>query len=105
MELIIAFIALVVIGYFWYYNRNNIKFDEPVAPTASIDAAEKNIKETTQPVVAKVEVTPTPVAEPTPAVKETPWIEKTPAPIAKKPARAQNVKATTAPKKRKPAGK
>ena len=106
MELIIAFVALVVIGYFWYYNRNSIKFDEPVVPAANIDAAEKNIKETTQSVVAKVEDAPAPVAEPTPAAKETPWIEKQPAPIAKtnKP-RQQSAKAVPAPKKKKPAAK
>lgn len=106
MELIIAFVALVVIGYFWYYNRNSIKFDEPVVPAANIDAAEKNIKETTQSVVAKVEDAPAPVVEPAPAVvvDDKPWTEKQPAGVAKKPAKKQTAK-TTAPKKKKPAGK
>lgn len=116
MELIIAFVALVVIGYFWYYNRKNIKFDEPVVPAANIDAAEKNIKETTEPVVAKVAPAPfvapvvepvlAPVVEPAPAavVDDKPWTEKQPAGVAKKPAKKQTAK-TTAPKKKKPAGK
>ena len=68
-------------------------------PLTAADVAIKNIKETTASVDAKVEVAQEP------AVKETPWIEKPPAPIAKRAPRQQPVKATTAPKKKKPAAK
>ena len=71
-------------------------------PMTAADVAIKNIKETTAAVDAKVEV----ASEATPAtVKETPWIEKPPAPIAKRAPRPQSVKATPAPKKKKPAPK
>ena len=60
-----------------------------------VDVAIKNIKETTEAVVAKVEVA---------AVKEKPWTEKTPAPITTKP-RQQSTKAVPAPKRKKPAPK
>ena len=71
-------------------------------PMTAADVAIKNIKETTASVDAKVEVAP----EATPAPeKETPWIEKPPAAIAKRAPRQQPVKATTAPKKKKPAAK
>ena len=76
-------------------------------PMTAADVAIKNIKETTASVDAKIEVTQEPVVEatPAPAVKETPWIEKPPAAIAKRAPRQQPVKATTAPKKKKPAAK
>ena len=61
-----------------------------------VDVAVKNIKETTAAVDAKVEVA---------AVKEKPWTEKPPAPIAKRAPRPQSVKATPAPKKKKPVAK
>jgi len=82
-------------------------------PLTAVDVAIKNIKETTESVTAKIEVSSsvTPVAEATstPAkrgpAKEKPWTEKPPAPITTKP-RQQTTKATTtAPKKRKPAPK
>ena len=65
-------------------------------PMTAADVAVKNIKETTAAVDAKVEVA---------AVKEKPWTEKPPAPIAKRAPRPQSVKATPAPKKKKPATK
>ena len=61
-----------------------------------VDVAIKNIRETTAAVDAKVEAA---------AVKEKPWTEKPPAPIAKRAPRPQSVKATPAPKKKKPAAK
>jgi len=106
MEIIIALAIFGVLAYAWYVNANR-KPSKPVdlvQPNSVADVAEKNIKETTEAVIAKVEATP--VAESKPEVKETPWIEKQPAPIAKtnKP-RQQSTKATTAPKKKKPAAK
>ena len=77
-------------------------------PLTTVDVAIKNIKETTESVTAKIEVTPaeTPVAEATPApAKEQAWTKNPPAPIAKRAPRQQPVKATTAPKKKKPAAK
>jgi hypothetical protein len=77
-------------------------------PLTTADAAIKNIKETTESVTAKIEVTPavTPaVAKATSApVKEKPWTEKPPAPITTKP-RPQSTKAVPAPKRKKPAPK
>jgi hypothetical protein len=73
------------------------------------DVAIKNIKETTESVTAKIEVTPatTSVAEATPApAKEQAWTKNPPAAIAKPNRQKQQpVKAVTAPKKRKPAPK
>ena len=70
-------------------------------PLTAADAAIKNIKETTAAVDDKVEVAP--VAE---AIPQQAWTKNSPAPIAtttrKKP---QTTKATTAPRKRKPAPK
>ena len=77
-------------------------------PLTAADVAIKNIKETTAAVDAKIEVTPavTPVAEATPApAKEQAWTKNPPAAIAKRAPRQQPVKATTAPKKKKPAAK
>jgi hypothetical protein len=78
-------------------------------PLTAADVAIKNIKETTAAVDAKVEVAPvvTPVAEatPAPAVKEQAWTKNPPAAIAQRAPRKQPVKATTAPKKKKPAAK
>jgi hypothetical protein len=77
-------------------------------PLTVADVAIKNIKETTAAVDAKIEVTPavTPVAEATPApAKEQAWTKNPPAAIAKRAPRQQPVKATTAPKKKKPAAK
>jgi hypothetical protein len=72
-------------------------------PLTAVDAAVKNIKETTVAVDAKVEVGP--VATPV-AVKEQAWTKKSAPPVAKtaKPKQQQSTKApaTTAPKKRKP---
>jgi hypothetical protein len=62
------------------------------------DVAIKNIKETTAAVDAKVEVAPAPV-------KEQAWTKNPPPAIAKRAPRQQPVKATTAPKKKKPAAK
>jgi len=106
MEIIIALAIFGVLAYAWYVNANR-KPSKPVdlvQPNPVADVAEKNIKETTEAVIAKVEATP--VAESKPEVKETPWIEKQPTPIAKtnKP-RQQSVKAVPAPKKKKPATK
>jgi hypothetical protein len=74
-----------------------------------VDVAIKNIKETTESVTAKIEVSPkeTPVADATPApAKDQAWIKNPPAPIAKKATpRTQSVKATPAPRKKKPAPK
>ena len=108
MEIIIALAIFGVLAYAWYVNANR-KPSKPVdlvQPNPVADVAEKNIKETTEAVITKVEVEPTPVAESKPEVKETPWIEKQPAPIAKtnKP-RQQSAKAVPAPKKKKPAAK
>ena len=77
-------------------------------PLTAADVAIKNIKETTASVDAKIEVAPavTPVAEATPApAKEQAWTKNPPAAIAKRAPRQQPVKATTAPKKKKPAAK
>ena len=77
-------------------------------PLTAADVAIKNIKETTAAVDAKIEVAPavTPVAEATPApAKEQAWTKNPPAAIAKRAPRQQPVKATTAPKKKKPAAK
>jgi hypothetical protein len=77
-------------------------------PLTAADVAIKNIKETTAAVDAKIEVTPavTPVAEAAPApAKEQAWTKNPPAAIAKRAPRQKPVKATTAPKKKKPAAK
>jgi hypothetical protein len=77
-------------------------------PLTAADVAIKNIKETTAAVDAKIEVAPaaTSVAEATPApAKEQAWTKNPPAAIAKRAPRQQPVKATTAPKKKKPAAK
>jgi len=75
-------------------------------PLTAADVAIKNIKETTAALDAKVEVTQEPVAEATPApAKEQAWTKNPPAAIAKRAPRQQPVKATTAPKKKKPAAK
>ena len=77
-------------------------------PLTAADVAIKNIKETTASVDAKIEVASavTPVAEATPApAKEQAWTKNPPAAIAKRAPRQQPVKATTAPKKKKPAAK
>ena len=76
-------------------------------PMTAADVAIKNIKETTASVDAKIEVTQEPVVEatPAPAVKEQAWTKNPPAAIAKRAPRQQPVKATTAPKKKKPAAK
>jgi hypothetical protein len=79
-------------------------------PLTPVDVAIKNIKETTESVTAKVEVAPvevtTPVAEATPEpAKEQAWTKNPPAAIAKRAPRQQSAKATTAPKKKKPAAK
>jgi len=74
-------------------------------PLTAADVAIKNIKETTAAVDAKIEVASavTPVAEATPApAKEQAWTKNPPAAIAKRAPRQQPVKATTAPKKKKP---
>ena len=72
-------------------------------PMTAADVAIKNIKETTASVDAKIEVAPD--ATPAPAVKEQAWTKNPPAAIAKRAPRPQSVKATTAPKKKKPAAK
>ena len=66
-------------------------------PLTAVDVAVKNIKETTEAVVAKVEVAP---------AKEPAWTNKHAPPIAKstKP-KQQSAKAVPAPKKRQPAPK
>ena len=69
-------------------------------PLTAADVAIKNIKETTASVDAKVEVAPE--AIPAPAVKEQAWTKNPPAAIAKRAPRPQSVKATPAPKKKKP---
>ena len=77
-------------------------------PLTAADVAIKNIKETTASLDAKVEVTQEPVAEATPAPavkKEQAWTKNPPPAIAKRAPRQQPVKATTAPKKKKPAAK
>jgi hypothetical protein len=77
-------------------------------PLTAADAAIKNIKETTAAVDVKIEVSPTvtPVAEATPApAKEQAWTKNPPAAIAKRAPKQQPVKATTAPRKKKPAAK
>jgi hypothetical protein len=79
-------------------------------PLTVADVAIKNIKETTESVTAKIEVTPavTSVAEatPAPAKKEQAWTKNPPAPIAKPNRQKQQpAKAVTAPKRRKPAPK
>jgi len=106
MEIIIALAVIGLLAYAWYVNQKPSKPVDLVQPNPVADVAEKNIKETTEAVIAKIEVTQEPVAEPAPEVKETPWIEKQPAPIAKtnKP-RQQSAKAVPAPKKKKPAAK
>ena len=74
-------------------------------PLTVADVAIKNIKETTAAVEAKIEVAPevTPVAEATPApAKEQAWTKNPPAAIAQRAPRKQPVKATIAPKKKKP---
>ena len=65
------------------------------------DVAIRNIKETTEAVVAKVETTPKPAP-----IKEQAWTKNPPATIAKntKP-KQQSAKAVPAPKKRPPAPK
>ena len=72
-------------------------------PMTAADVAIKNIKETTASVDAKIEVAPE--ATPAPAVKEQAWTKNPPAAIAKRAPRPQSVKATPAPKKKKPAAK
>ena len=72
-------------------------------PLTAADVAIKNIKETTASVDAKIEVAPE--ATPAPAVKEQAWTKNPPAAIAKRAPRPQSVKATPAPKKKKPATK
>jgi hypothetical protein len=115
MEIIIALAIVGLLAYAWYVNQSS-KPKTPVdlvQPNPVADVAEKNIKETTEAVLAKVEVevapapVETPVAETTPEpVKEQPWINNNPAPIAKpKRQKQQPAKATTAPKKKKPAPK
>ena len=69
-------------------------------PMTAADVAIKNIKETTASVDAKIEVAPE--ATPAPAVKEQAWTKNPPAAIAKRAPRPQSVKATPAPKKKKP---
>ena len=69
-------------------------------PLTAADVAIKNIKETTASVDAKIEVAPE--ATPAPAVKEQAWTKNPPAAIAKRAPRPQSVKATPAPKKKKP---
>ena len=74
-------------------------------PLTAVDVAIKNIKETTEAVVAKVEVAP--VAKPKPApAKEPAWTNKHAPSIAKtaKP-KQQSVKAVPAVKKKPPASK
>ena len=96
---------------FFTGSKPAVETTQEVSLTAA-DVAIKNIKETTESVTAKIEVTSsvTPVAEATPApakrgpAKEKPWTEKPPAPITTKP-RPQSTKAVPAPKKRKPAPK
>jgi hypothetical protein len=74
-----------------------------------VDVAIRNIKETTESVTAKVEVSPkeTPVAKAKSApAKKQAWTDNPPATIAKKATpRKQSVKATTAPAKKKPVSK
>ena len=72
-------------------------------PMTAADVAIRNIKETTESVTAKVEVSPE--ATPAPAVKEQAWTKNPPAAIAKRAPRPQSVKATPALKKKKPATK
>ena len=77
-------------------------------PLTAVDAAVKNIKETTAAVDAKVEVAEaTPVAESKPApAKEQAWTKKPAPSIAKKAKpKQQSPKAVPAPKKRPPAPK
>ena len=70
-------------------------------PMTAADVAIRNIKETTEAVVAKVEATP----KPTPA-KEQAWTKNPPATIARKTKpKQQSTKAVPAPKKRQPAPK
>jgi len=64
------------------------------------DVAIRNIKETTEAVVAKVEATPKPAP-----IKEQAWTKNPPASIAKRAPKKQVAKTTTAPKKRSPAPK
>jgi hypothetical protein len=90
-----------------FFSKPAVETTQEVPLTAA-DVAIKNIKETTAAVDAKIEVTPTvtPVAEATPApAKEQAWTKNPPAAIAKRAPRQQPVKATTAPKKKKPAAK
>jgi len=73
-----------------------------------VDVAIRNIKETTESVTAKIEVSPkeTPVADATPApAKDQAWTKNPPATIDKKAPRKQSTKATTATAKKKPAAK
>ena len=71
-------------------------------PLTAADVAIKNIKETTAAVDAKVEVALAATPEP---AKEQAWTKNPPAAIAQRAPRKQPVKATVAPKKRKPATK
>ena len=74
-------------------------------PLTAVDAAIKNIKETTAAVDAKVETTPVAESKPAPA-KEQAWTKKPAPSIAKKAKpKQQSAKAVPAPKKRPPAPK
>ena len=89
---------------FFTGSKPAVETTQEVTLTA-VDVAVKNIKETTEAVVAKVEVAP--VATPKPApIKEQAWTKNPPPPIAKntKP-KQQSTKAVPASKKRPPAPK
>ena len=78
-------------------------------PLTAVDAAVKNIKETTESTTATVQVIPAgteaSIAAPAPA-KEQAWTKNPPAAIAKPNRQKQQpAKAVTAPKRRKPAPK
>ena len=125
MEIIIGlaiFVGLAFLAHQWHVK--NKKEEEAhggdpakcpyLNPNVKSEDIEKNIVETTAPVVGKVvsaeivtqpKETPvaTPAVESKPApVKEQAWTKNPPAAIAKRAPRPQSVKATPAPKKKKP---
>ena len=128
MEIIIGlaiFVGLAFLAHQWHVK--NKKEEEAhggdpakcpyLNPNVKSEDIEKNIVETTAPVVGKVvsaeivtqpKETPvaTPVVESKPApIKDQAWTKNPPAAIAKRAPRPQSVKATPAPKKKKPAAK
>jgi hypothetical protein len=128
MEIIIGlaiFVGLAFLAHQWHVK--NKKEEEAhggdpakcpyLNPNVKSEDIEKNIVETTAPVVGKVvsaeivtqpKETPvaTPAVESKPApVKEQAWTKNPPASIAKRAPKKQVAKTTTAPKKRSPAPK